>query len=219
MWLYYWLAAHGIDPIKDVKTSWCRRRRWWPTCVSATWTVTAWASRGGSAPSRQHRLYCRHHPGHLDRSPGKGAGAPRPLRPAVPQHRPRHDLMAILERPASGSTPPPTVRSGRSDCRQEPTSIPMWRSSAAASSANYDNGLGKSWSDEELHEVLQRRPGELPVPVRRHVVPDPAQALGPAQAGPGLPGGRQGINKTDCTSRPPACRRCRCPSPISARRS
>ena len=43
----------------------------------------------------------------------------------------------------------------------------------------------------EPHEVLQRRRGQLPVPVGRHVVPDPAQALGPAQGGPRLPRRRE----------------------------
>jgi ABC-type nitrate/sulfonate/bicarbonate transport system substrate-binding protein len=51
MWLYYWLAAQGINPIKDVKTSPCRRRRWSPTCASATWTASASASRGTTARS------------------------------------------------------------------------------------------------------------------------------------------------------------------------
>jgi ABC-type nitrate/sulfonate/bicarbonate transport system substrate-binding protein len=51
MWLYYWLAAHGIDPFKDVKNIVVPPRRWWPTCASATWTATAWASPGTSAPS------------------------------------------------------------------------------------------------------------------------------------------------------------------------
>jgi nitrate/nitrite transport system substrate-binding protein len=52
MWLYYWLAAHGIDPFKDVKViSWYRHRKWWPICASATWTDSASASRGTTAPS------------------------------------------------------------------------------------------------------------------------------------------------------------------------
>ena len=33
MWLYYWLAAHGVNPLTDVKPLWCRRRRWWPICA------------------------------------------------------------------------------------------------------------------------------------------------------------------------------------------
>ena len=51
MWLYYWLAAYGINPMKDAKVSPCRRRRWWPTCAWATWTASASASPGASAPS------------------------------------------------------------------------------------------------------------------------------------------------------------------------
>ena len=33
------------------RSSPCRRRRWWPTCAWATWTASAWASPGTTAPS------------------------------------------------------------------------------------------------------------------------------------------------------------------------
>ena len=47
---------------------------------------------------------------------------------------------------------------------------------------------GQDLGRPQPHEVLQRRRGELPLPVGRHVVPHAAQALGPAEGPSRLPG-------------------------------
>ena len=46
---------------------------------------------------------------------------------------------------------------------------------------NYDNGIGKKWKDPDYMKFYNDGVRQLPVPVRRHVVPHAAQALGPAQ--------------------------------------
>ena len=55
----------------------------------------------------------------------------------------------------------------------------------------YQNGLGKTWDDPNHMKFFNDGCGELPVPVRRHVVPHAAQALGPAEGPPRLPRGGQ----------------------------
>ena len=46
MWLNYWLAANGINPVKDVKTIVVPPRKWWPICVLAIWMAIAWVNHG-----------------------------------------------------------------------------------------------------------------------------------------------------------------------------
>ena len=79
MWIYYWLAAHGINPFKDVKTitvpppqmvANMRVGNMDGFCVGEPW--------GHRAIMRQHRLHRRDHAGHLEGPPGEDARhAPR----------------------------------------------------------------------------------------------------------------------------------------------
>jgi len=73
MWLYYWLAANGINPMTDAKMITVRRRKWWPNmrvgnmdgyCVGEPWGHRAIAD--GIASLRSP-------PRHLEGSSGKGA--------------------------------------------------------------------------------------------------------------------------------------------------
>ena len=59
----------------------CRRRRWWPTCASATWTASASASRGATARSCDGiGITARDHAGHLERPSGEDARHDRRVR-------------------------------------------------------------------------------------------------------------------------------------------
>ena len=51
MWLYYWLASVGINPMKDAKVITVPPPQMVATCAWATWTATASASPGATAPS------------------------------------------------------------------------------------------------------------------------------------------------------------------------
>ena len=53
----------------------------------------------------------------------------------------------------------------------------------------YDNGIGKKWDDPDYMKFYNDGAVNYPVPVRRHVVHDPAPALGPAERRPRLSGG------------------------------
>ncbi len=190
MWLYYWLAAAGHQPaVRMSRPSPCRRRRWWPTCAWATWTASAWASRGTTAPSwtasasrptTTQDIWTDH--------PEKVLGTTAELVQKYPNTA-RAVVMAILD-------------AGQLDRRQRWPTSRRWpkpmadkayvNTGAEVIDAAHPRPLperpGQELGRHQPHEVLQRRGGELPLPVGRHVVPDPAQALGPAQEPPGLPG-------------------------------
>ena len=191
MWLYYWLAAHGIDPFRGREEHrraaaadgrqharrqhgrLLRRRTVEPTCHR-----------------RQDRLHRGDLPGHLDRPSREGAGTTADFATQYPNTA-RAMICAILE--ASGGSmpaPPTAARPPNGGCQSYVnTDVDVIRSRMIG---QYENGLGKSWSDKNFHEVLQRRRGELSLPLGRHVVPHPAPRWGLAQAGRGLPRHRQG---------------------------
>jgi hypothetical protein len=88
MWLYYWLAATASTRSRTSRTSPCRRRRWWPTCASATWMASASANPGTSAPSSTRSAS----PPSPRRTSGstirKRCSAPRPSSwPSIPTRR------------------------------------------------------------------------------------------------------------------------------------
>ena len=93
MWLYYWLAAHGIDPFRDVKKHVVpppqmvaqHARRHGQYCVGEPWNQ--WAAIVDKIGFRRGD-----HPGHLDRDqPGEGARCDRRFAAKNP-NTPKDDL-------------------------------------------------------------------------------------------------------------------------------
>ena len=148
MWLYYWLAAYGINPMKDAKiitvpppqmVANMRVGNMDGFCVGEPWGHRAIIDGIG--------ITARDHAGHLEGPSGEGARHHRRLRQEVPEHRARDDRRRS-SRPASGSTP--ACRTRRRWPRSSPTSA---TSTPASTSINqrilgrYQNGLGKTWDD------------------------------------------------------------------------
>jgi len=51
MWLYYWMAANGINPVSGAKVITVPPPQMVPICAWATWTVSAWVNPGTTVPS------------------------------------------------------------------------------------------------------------------------------------------------------------------------
>jgi nitrate/nitrite transport system substrate-binding protein len=215
MWLYYWLAAHGIDPFKDVKNivvppsadgrQHARRQHG---------RLTA-GEPGTSAPSWTRSASPRDHPGHLDRPPREGAGRHRRVCRQVPQHRPGDDLRILEASKLDRRQRRQPQQDGRDRGRQElvNTDVDVIRSRMIG---QYENGLGKSWSDKNYMKFYNdglvnypylsdgmwfltqhRRWGLLKQDVDYLAWPRPS-------------------TRPSSTSRPPPSVACRCPSPTSA---
>ncbi len=91
MWLYYWLAAYGIDPVP--------RRQEHRRAAAADGRQHARRQHGRllrrraverARDPRQHRLHRRDHAGNLEGPSGKSARHHRRIRREVSQHRARH---------------------------------------------------------------------------------------------------------------------------------
>jgi nitrate/nitrite transport system substrate-binding protein len=186
MWIYYWLAANGIIRSTTSRRSSCRRRRWSPTCASATWTGSASASRGTTArsttrsasPPRRRRAVWKDHPektlGTTLEFVQKNPNTTRAMIAAVLDASKYIDVMANRKKVSEIIADKSYVNCPVDDHRPAPRGQLRQRDRQAVEGSR-------------LHEVLQRRVRELPVPVRRHVVHDAAPAVGPAQGRPGLP--------------------------------
>jgi nitrate/nitrite transport system substrate-binding protein len=98
MWLYYWLAAYGINPMKDAKVitvpppqmvANMRVGNMDGYCVGEPW--------GAPRHHRRHRFSPPPPPRTSGRTIPRKCWAARRLRQEVPQHRPRHHDAAMLE--------------------------------------------------------------------------------------------------------------------------
>jgi nitrate/nitrite transport system substrate-binding protein len=134
MWLYYWMAANGIDPMKGAKVitvpppqmvANMRVGNMDGYCVGEPWNHRAIIDGIGITATTTQDIWKDH--------PEKGAGHHRRLRQEVPQHLPRRDRRDHRGRPLDRCQPGQQEQDGRDDRRQEPTSTPAWTPSTSAS--------------------------------------------------------------------------------------
>jgi nitrate/nitrite transport system substrate-binding protein len=191
MWLYYWLAAHGINPFKDVKNitvpppqmvANMRVGNMDGFCVGEPWNNRAIVDNIGFTAVTTQDIWVDH--------PEKVLGTTAEWTAKYPNTA-RAMTAAIIEAgkwiDASLANKQKTADTVAQKSYVNTDSDVI----VARMLGRYSNGLGKTWDDKNAHEVLQRRRGELPLPVGRDVVHDPAQALGPAQGRPRLPRGSE----------------------------
>jgi nitrate/nitrite transport system substrate-binding protein len=115
----------------------------------------------------------------------------------------------------SGSTPPHPTSRKTAETIADKSYVNTDMDIILTMLGRYQNGLGKTWDDPDSHEVLQGRRGRTSLPVGRHVVPDPAQALGPAEEHPDYLAVAKQVNRIDIYKQP-LPRRCRCPRATAA---
>ena len=209
MWLYYWLASARHQP--DQGRQGHRRAAAADGGQHARGQHGRLLRRRTLGPARHHGRHRHHggdHPGHLEGSPGKDAGHHRRVRQEISQHGARRDGGHPGGGPLDRQRPAEQDEDGRDRGRQELRQHQRGRDQPAHPGPLPERH-GQDLGRPQPHEVLQRRRGELPVPLRRHVVPHPAQALGPAQGAPRLPGGGQADQPASTSTRrpPPPSRR------------
>ena len=192
MWIYYWLAAQGINPFTDVKTitvpppqmvANMRVGNMDGFCVGEPWNYRAIVDKiGFTAETTQIDL---------EGPPGESARLHRGVRAEVSEHRARDDRGGDRRRAVD--------RRVAQSNRQKTAEIVADKAYVntdkdvivARMLGRYDNGIGKTWDDPDSMKFYNDGLRDVPVPVRRHVVPDPAPPLGVAQAGSRLSGGRE----------------------------
>ena len=186
MWLYYWLAAHGINPMKDVKTivvpppqmvANMRVGNMDGYCVGEPWNQRAIVDKIGFTAVTTQDIWVDH--------PEKVLGTTAEWVAKHPNTA-RAMIMAVLEASrwidASAKNRSETAEIIAAKAYVN-TDVEVIRSRMIG---QYEKGPRQELVRQKPHEVLQRRRGELPLPLRWYVVHDPAQALGPAQGAPRL---------------------------------
>jgi nitrate/nitrite transport system substrate-binding protein len=145
MWLYYWLAANGINPMKDAKVITVP-----PPQMVANMRVGqhGWLLRGAVGPPRHHgrrRHHRHHHPGHLEGPPGEGAGHHAGIREEISQHLPRHDGRD----PEAGKWIDASLANKNKMAEIADKSYVNTSKDAIDQRimGRYQNGLGKTWDD------------------------------------------------------------------------
>ena len=187
MWLYYWLASYGINPLSDVKTitvpppqmvANMRIGNMDGFCVGEPWNNRAIYDKIGFTAATTQDIWKDH--------PEKVLGCTAEFAQKYPNTA-RALIMAVLEASKYIDDDGQPPQGGRDHRRQVVCELPG-RCDRPASGGQIRRRPGQEVERPQLHEVLQRRRGELPLPVGRHVVPHAAQALGPAQGRSGLSG-------------------------------
>jgi nitrate/nitrite transport system substrate-binding protein len=189
MWMHYWLAAAGIDPVKGAKlitvpppqmVANMRVGNMDGFCVGEPWNHRAIMDGIGITANTTQDIWKDH--------PEKVLGTTADFVKKYPNTT-RAVMMAVLE--ASK-----WIDAGLQN--------KLKMAETVAQKAYINTGVeainqrilpersGQDMGRPQPHEILQRRCGQLPLPVGRHVVPHPAQALGPAEGSPRLPQGGQG---------------------------
>jgi nitrate/nitrite transport system substrate-binding protein len=222
MWLYYWLAAQGINPMKDVKTitvpppqmvANMRVGNMDGFCVGEPWNNRAIIDNIGFTATTTQDIWTDHPEKVLGTTADWVKQNPNTARAMTrPFSKPQVDRRLARQQ----------AEDGRNDCQKAYVNTDTGRH-RRTHARSLPERPGQELGRQELHEVLQRRCGELPLSQRRHVVPDPAQALGLAQEPSGLPGRRQAGQphrhlQAGATAAGVACRRATCAAQDDRRR-
>ena len=220
MWIYYWLAANGINPFTDAKiitvpppqmVANMRVGNMDGFCVGEPWGNRAIVDGIGFTAETTQAIWKDH--------PEKTLGTTDEWVQKYPNTA-RAMTAAILEAgrwiDASLSNPPENGANRRRQVVREHRLRRDPGAHARPLRQRHRQEMGRAG----LHEVLQRRHGQLSLSVRRHVVHDAAPALGFAQGRARLSGG--GEKSEPHRHLQTGGRRGqgrRCPNPISAPRS
>jgi hypothetical protein len=204
MWLYYWLAANGINPMKDAKVitvpppqmvANMRVGNMDGFCVGEPWNHRAIMDGIGITATTTQDIWKDH--------PEKVLGTTLDFVKKYPNtcraDDGRHPRSRQMDRRLAGQQ----EQDGRGHRRQVLRQHQQGRDRPA------HHGPLPEWPGQDLgrpqpHEVLQRRRGQLPVPVGRHVVHDPAPPLGLAEGRSGLPRRGQQVNQVELYKERPA---------------
>ena len=148
MWMHYWLAASGIDPVRGAKLiTVAATRRWSRTCASATWMAFALASPGAtgrsstasaSPPSPQQDIWKDH--------PEKVLGTTNEFVTKYPNTA-RAVMMAVLEASRwidSGLQNKNKMAETIADKSYVNTGVDAINQRILG---RYQNGMGKTWDD------------------------------------------------------------------------
>jgi nitrate/nitrite transport system substrate-binding protein len=181
--LYYWLAAAGINPMKDAKiitvppaANGCNMRigNMDGYCVGEPWGHRAIADGIGITSITTQDIW-KDHPekvlGTTNEFVQKHPNTARAMTMAVLEAGRWIDTSLSNTHENGGSGVEYRLRQYLGGCHQ------------STHTRRYQNGLGQDLGRSEPYEILQRRCGEFSVSVGRHVVPDAAQALGIDEAG------------------------------------
>ena len=191
MWIYYWLAANGINPFADVKTitvpppqmvANMRVGNMDGFCVGEPWGNRAIVDKIGFTAETTQAIW-KDHPektlGTTAEWVQKNPNTARAMTAAI------IDAGRWIDASLSNRQKTAEVVADKSYVNTDKDVI------LARMLGRYDNGIGKTWDDKDAMKFYNDGLVSLPVPLRRHVVHDPAPPLGPAQDRSGLPRGRQ----------------------------
>ena len=205
MWLYYWLATYGINPMKDAKVitvpppqmvANMRVGNMDGYCVGEPWGHRAIVDGIGITGVTTQDIWKDH--------PEKALGTTADFVKKYPNTA-RAVTAAIIEAGNwidAGLQNKMKMAETMADKSYVNTSVDVINQRILG---RYQNGLGKTWDDPNHMKFYNDGAVNFPYLSRRHVVPDPAQALGPAEGAPRLPGvSPSRSTRSTCTSRPPA---------------
>ena len=177
MWLYYWLAAHGVHPLRDIESVVIPPPRMVDAlaedqldgfCCGEPWHALAEARGAGRTVALTSGIWPDH--------PGEGAREPARFRRAVSEHVARagpDDARSVpLARRARAS------RGDRGAARRARTAQRAARADRAAPDRRLRCG---ALSGRAARQLLRRRHGQLPARVRWPVVPHAIPSLGHAR--------------------------------------
>ncbi len=188
LWLNYWLAAHGIDPLHDVRTvtvppqqmvANIAQGRIEGFCAGEPWHARAISDGAGFTAQTSQQIW----PDHPEKVLATTAAFA-----ARPSERARALVAALLDAAryidASDEHRAHTVATLASAryIDIDPAAI------APRMHGRYANGTGRNWTDTHplrFHAAVR----SISLSVRCDLVHDPAQALGPVECAPRLPRG------------------------------
>ena len=187
MWIYYWLAANGINPFTDAKTitvpppqmvANMRVGNMDGFCVGEPWNNRAIVDGIGFTAETTQGIWKDH--------PEKTLGTTAEFVAKYPNTA-RAMTAAIIDAgrwiDASLSNRQKTAQTVADKSYVNTDSDVI----LARMLGRYDNGIGKKWDEPDYMKFYNDGIGQLSLSVGRHVVHDAAPALGSAQGRPGLP--------------------------------
>jgi nitrate/nitrite transport system substrate-binding protein len=192
MWLYYWLAAHDINPMKDVKVitvpppqmvANMRVGNMDGFCVGEPWNNRAIIDKIGFTAVTTQDIWTDHPEKVLGTTAewvSKNPNTARAMTAAILEAGKWIDASLANRRKTAETVASKSYINTDMDVILE------------RMLGRYQNGLGKSWDDKNAMKFFNDGAVNFPLSVGRHVVPDPAQALGSAEVRPRLPGRGQG---------------------------
>ena len=185
MWIYYWLAANGINPVSDVKTitvpppqmvANMRVGNMDGFCVGEPWGNRAIHDKIGFTVETTQGIWKDH--------PEKTLGTTAEFVQKNPNTS-RAMIAAILDASKFIDTMSNRKKVAEIIADKSYVNCPVDVIDQRLE-GNYDNGIGKVWKDPDYMKFYNEG-REFPLPVGRHVVPHPAQALGAPQGRSRLP--------------------------------